>query len=473
MTKTKPAAAVAAPEKPAAPSPVAVAAPKPVSAATSPEKPATASALMEQLQALVAAAEPGAAKQLVGELKALVAACADVVAAKEQRKSAQAMGAVKFEFPELGCVQPRGKLALRVGETALCCVDPKKGDTKFEASFADVRAVLVVPPVESSKPGEAATLVLAAMPRPPPLAEPPSTKQMVDAYKKASLTASLADKVARVPLDAAALGRAFPQLRILGGATLGDALPEALARATACGAVEPVLKGAPGAGTTFFASLGTRAPYVRANLGSSQGHLHLTAAGLFFHKSPCLFLPVSLIASIACGRAGAANCSSFDLVVEMENPYGGDGDGDGAKKPPTFEFANVNKDELPEIQRFIRDVILKARDKALKAAKGDAGDAAADDAADDSDDDDDDFDPDKDSDDSDESDDDDEEKPAGDAAAADDTDSDREGGGDDDDGDFESDDSDDSEDDASDDGLKPGGLEDEKIEAPKNKKRRM
>ena len=137
----------------------------------------------------------------------------------------------------------------------MCIRDsPKKGDTKFEASFADVRAVLVVPPVESSKPGEAATLVLAAMPRPPPLAEPPSTKQMVDAYKKASLTASLADKVARVPLDAAALGRAFPQLRILGGATLGDALPEALARATACGAVEPVLKGAPGAGTTFFAA---------------------------------------------------------------------------------------------------------------------------------------------------------------------------------------------------------------------------
>ena len=464
-----------------------------VSASASPEKGAagSAEALMQQLRDLVAAAEPAQGEALVAELKALATACGSVVAEKRRAASAADFGETRFKA-EASCVQPRGKLSLRLGGSSLCAVDAKKGEAKFEVAFADCRVVLVVPPVEASKPGAAGTLVLGAVPRPAaraPGGDGPTTREMVDAYKKASLAVALADKAAKEPLDGARVAAAFPGLGVLGGATVGDALPQVLARA--CGvAAEPVLRGAPGAGTTYLASPASRAPYVRANLGSSQGHLHLTKHGLFFHKSPCLFLPVAMIAAISCGRAGAANCSSFDLVVEMEDPFAtapaADDDAAAAKKPPTFEFANVNKDELPEVQRFIADVVLEARAKALKAgdrapsddAHADAAAAAA--AADDDDDDDDDdedFDPDARASDSDDDDSDDD--APGDAASPDETDSDANDGataneadGDDDDGDFDSEDSDDSEDDASDDGLKPGGLEDPEIEAPKHKKRR-
>jgi len=447
--------------------------PTAVSTTASPEKTpsATAADLLAQFKALVAAAEPSAGEALVGELRALVGDCAAVVAAKRSAASAATLGGVKWSV-DATCIAPRGRHSLRFADGGLCVVDAKKGETRFEAPHDRILGVCVFPPVERSAPGAAATCLVAAAAAPPPLAAgaAPTARQVVDAYKRASLVVALDDKVAKGPWDAAAAAAAFPGLDAK-GETLGAALPDLLAVVVGDGTVTRALKGA---GDGAFASAATGCPYVRANLGASQGHLALVSGGLFFQKPP-LFLPCARIASIECGRAGAATCSSFDLVVEMESPYA-----EPSAKPAVVEFSGIPKDELDGIRAFVVDVLLPAR-KAATAAPGDA--AAAADDADSSDADDADFDPDASS--SDDNGDDDGSYAGGAEAGAegegaeparadaDETDSDANDGGGASDSDDASRDSDDSDDEsfASDDGIK-FGLEDDDVEPPTHKKRR-
>lgn len=422
-----------------------------------------AGALLKQFAALVAAAEPAAAEAYVSDLRALVTECAAVAAGKKRAASAKTLGAPKWAV-EASCAQPRGRLSLQFGDGGLFAVDPKKNETRYETRYEAIRGCYVFPPVDRSAPGAAATCVLAAAGAPPPLPAgqtSPSAKNVVDAYKKASLVVGLDDKLGKGAFDAAGARAAFPGLEV-DGATLGAALPDILAVVAGDGTVTRCVAGE--SDRAVFASLVTGDPYVRANLGASAGHLALCAAGLFFQKPP-LFLPTNAIASIECGRAGAANCSSFDLVIELDSPYAA-----APLKPAVVEFSGIAKDELPEIRRFIVEVLLPFR-----AAADGAGGAADGDALPDSESDDDDFDPD-----ADDSDDGtygasdaggEGAEPAG-AADADATDSDDNGAAGSESGCSE--DSSDSEEDsdASDDGLKPGGLDDDAVEAPLRKKRR-
>jgi len=329
--------------------------PAPVSTASSPEKPSHGP--LQQLKDLVAGADAAAAQHLATELKALVKQCEQRVIDQRKAQSESNLGAMRWSG-DATCLQPRGKMTLRVGETAIVVCNPKDGAVKGEFPFATMTAVLTLPPTEKSAPTEAATVLLAAAvsaPRPPGKI---TAKLMQDAFKKASLSLTVNDKYSKsTPCNDGML------------ASKAAALLSTLARVPDRSFLRK------GQDPACFKSTVSNLPYVKASLGASQGNLHLADLGIIFLK-PLVFLPCECIASIECGRAGAGNCSSFDLVVEMERPWD-ISDDDKPAKPPAFEFSNIRKDELEGVQKFVRDVLLPARAVKRKEAAAKAGAPAA------------------------------------------------------------------------------------------------
>ena len=336
----------------------------------SPEKPMNGP--LEQLKQLVATADADQAQALATELKALVKQCEQRIVDARKAASSQNLGEVRWTC-DATCLQPRGKATLRVGDHAIVVVNPKDGAVKGEFPFSSMKAAFTLPPTEKSQPSEAATLLLAASVTTP---KPPGTKitskMMQDAFKKASLALTLNDKYSKATPCPGTSG------------TLATAVSTQLSSLTKV-ANRSLLKG--GKDPMSFKSAISSLPYIKATLGASQGNLHLIDIGILFLK-PLVFLPCESIASIDCGRAGAGNCSSFDLVVEMERPWD-TSDDDKPAKPPAFEFSNIRKDELEGVQKFVRDVLLPCRAKLRRELAEKKGEPVA--VDEDSDDEDDDY----------------------------------------------------------------------------------
>ena len=360
---------IAAPPAPPAPPPAtAMKPPPPATKSVSPEKPGTGP--LQQLKQLVATADADQAQALATELKVLVKQCEQRIVDARKAASSQNLGEVRWAA-DATCLQPRGKATLRVGDHAIVVVNPKDGAVKGEFPFSSMKAAFTLPPTEKSQPSEAATLLLAASVTTPKPATKITSKLMQDAFKKASLALTVNDKYSKsTPCPGTNTTLANCQAHL---ATLTKVANRSL------------LKG--GKDPMSFKSAISSLPYIKATLGASQGNLHLVDLGILFLK-PLVFLPCESIASIDCGRAGAGNCSSFDLVVEMERPWD-TSDDDKPAKPPSFEFSNIRKDELEGVQKFIRDVLLPCRAKLRRELAEKKGEPQA--VEEDSDDDDDDY----------------------------------------------------------------------------------
>ena len=340
-----------------------------------------------------------ALKKVSGRLKELAQRCISV-------KTDEAdIGSVLFEVSEVPLTQPRGKMTLQCGEQGFALVKNEKGSdvVKFSAPWEQVQAVFSAPNADTQaiEAQKVATSLIVCC----------GQATGKDAYKKRVLGINLGTIAESQNLELPA--RLVEKL----GA-------EKMSKKNALGATFAAFAGhdcvslVRGPKPSCFVSLITGAPFVRASLGTAQGHLALTPQGFFFQKPP-LFLPAHKLASVTCGRAGGASHASasfVDFVVEMDGVAALLDDHDEAKAndvaPLVFEFNNIAKDELPELQRYLADVVLPARDKAI----GNGADDAEDD-----DDDDDDFDPD-----AREDDDDDDDENAGEEADDDDDDDDEE-----------------------------------------------
>ncbi|CAH0375205.1 unnamed protein product [Pelagomonas calceolata] len=334
----------------------------------SPEKPINGP--LAALKQLVATADADQAQTLSTELKALVKQCEQRIVDARKAASETNLGEVRWTC-DATCLQPRGKATLRVGDHAIVVVNPKDGAVKGEFPFMSMKAAFTLPPTEKSQPSEAATLLLAASVTTPKPATKITSKLMQDAFKKASLALTVNDKYSKAtpcPGTTTTLANVAPHLA---------SLTKVANRSLLKGGKDPM----------SFKSAISSLPYVKATLGAAQGNLHLVDLGILFLK-PLVFLPCEAIASIDCGRAGAGNCSSFDLMVEMERPWD-TSDDDKPAKPPAFEFSNIRKDELEGVQKFIRDVLLPCRAKLRRELAEKKGEPQA--IEEDSDDEDDDY----------------------------------------------------------------------------------
>ena len=363
--------AVAPPTAPPAATEMKITSPAPPAPPTSvsPEKPINGP--LAALKQLVATADADQAQALATELKALVKQCEQRIVEARKAASSQNLGEVRWTC-DATCLQPRGKATLRVGDNAIVVVNPKDGAVKGEFPLEAMKAAFTLPPTEKSQPSEAATLLLAASVS---QGKPPgkiTSKLMQDAFKKASLALTLNDKYSKATPCPGTSG------------TLATAVSTQLSTLAKV-ANRSLLKG--GKDPMSFKSAISSLPYIKATLGASQGNLHLIDIGILFLK-PLVFLPCESIASIDCGRAGAGNCSSFDLVVEMERPWD-TSDDDKPAKPPAFEFSNIRKDELEGVQKFVRDVLLPCRAKLRRELAEKKGEPQA--VEEDSDDEDDDY----------------------------------------------------------------------------------
>ena len=88
-----------------------------------------------------------------------------------------------------------------------------------------------------------------------------------------------------------------------------------------------------------FAGVGGRG-CVKANHKFNQGHLFMFDDGLAFAERPALWLPWEDVADLQLQRADGGS-GTFDLRV---TPEGGE---------PPHEFANVSREELEEVQRYL------------------------------------------------------------------------------------------------------------------------
>ena len=146
-----------------------------------------------------------------------------------------------------------------------------------------------------------------------------------------------------------------------------------------------------------FAGVGGRG-CVKANVKFNQGFLFCLSDGFAFVDRPALWLPFDDLADLRLARAEGVG-SSFDLVVSLEpegNEDGGEAAGDDRSidrpKPRSsagvsFEFANISREELEGVRRYLARNCSERGEGAAGAGASEAGGDAEDDE--DSDDDDD------------------------------------------------------------------------------------
>lgn len=92
---------------------------------------------------------------------------------------------------------------------------------------------------------------------------------------------------------------------------------------------------------------------VKANLKFNQGFLFLVPDGFAFVDRPSLWLPFSQIADLRLGRAEGVG-STFDLSVTLDEGEGETlGGDDNNEKNETREFANISREELEGVRRYL------------------------------------------------------------------------------------------------------------------------
>ena len=131
------------------------------------------------------------------------------------------------------------------------------------------------------------------------------------------------------------------------------------------------------AGSRGSAGVGGRG-CVEANVKFNRGHLFFVDEGFAFVDRPALYLPMSDVADLRLLRADGQS-STFDLSVTPER-------GDDASKPPApHEFANISREELEGVQRYLAKHCSEAG--AEDAPEGETAEDESDDASDEDDDD--------------------------------------------------------------------------------------
>ena len=140
-------------------------------------------------------------------------------------------------------------------------------------------------------------------------------------------------------------------------------------------------RGAPGGKQKGFAGVGGGG-CVKANVKFNQGFLFCLPDGLAFVDRPALWLPFDDLADLQLARAEGVG-SSFDLIVSLEpEKDGADGDRSPSRAGESFEFANISRDELDGVRRYLAKTCSEGGEGAGGAGARVGGDGAEDDAED-------------------------------------------------------------------------------------------
>ena len=130
---------------------------------------------------------------------------------------------------------------------------------------------------------------------------------------------------------------------------------------------------------------------MKANVKFNQGFLFCLPDGLAFVDRPALWLPFDDVSDLKLARAEGVG-SSFDVIVSLEpEKDGADGDRSPSRAGESFEFANISRDELDGVRRYLAKTCSEAGDGARVGGEGAEDDSARADS-DDDDSDDEDFD---------------------------------------------------------------------------------
>ena len=129
---------------------------------------------------------------------------------------------------------------------------------------------------------------------------------------------------------------------------------------------------------------------VKANVKFNQGFLFCLPDGFAFVDRPALYLPFDDLADLQLARAEGVG-SSFDLIVSRVEPTSGRGAAESRSQGDAFEFANISREELDGVRRYLAKTCSEAGDGARVGGEGAEDDSARADS-DDDDSDDEDFD---------------------------------------------------------------------------------
>lgn len=109
----------------------------------------------------------------------------------------------------------------------------------------------------------------------------------------------------------------------------------------------------------LFMSILQRKPFLRCYKGTQEGVIYPLENGVLFIK-PSLFIPAEEIASLIAGRGGSAgNTRYVDLKIDTVSG-------------PEYEFTNIDRDELPSLQLYVKGYLEAMQRK--KALAGEAKD---------------------------------------------------------------------------------------------------
>jgi len=100
-------------------------------------------------------------------------------------------------------------------------------------------------------------------------------------------------------------------------------------------------------------------PYLQCHSGVDCGVLYLFGEGILFFK-PIVFIPRDRIRSICCGGRGGSSTRYVDLLVTV-----GTNDDD----EEIVEFTNISSEELPGVERYVKEVYNKSKSNGMEATK--------------------------------------------------------------------------------------------------------
>jgi hypothetical protein len=97
-------------------------------------------------------------------------------------------------------------------------------------------------------------------------------------------------------------------------------------------------------------------PFIRCHKGVSEGAIYPLHCGLLFFK-PLIFIPADEIASLTAGRGGGSGNTRF-IDLQIETAAG-----------KTIEFSNIEREELPALNAYVKNFLEVRRRKAEDYAK--------------------------------------------------------------------------------------------------------
>jgi len=95
-------------------------------------------------------------------------------------------------------------------------------------------------------------------------------------------------------------------------------------------------------------------PYLQCHSGVDCGVLYLFGGGILFFK-PIVFIPQDRIRSICCGGRGGSSTRYVDLLVTVGMTDANDDDEE------IVEFTNISREELPGVERYVKEVYHKSK----------------------------------------------------------------------------------------------------------------